>query len=175
MQVQDTVLIERGNVIIVETSLSHKISKHLSIIMNCTNDETLKMNATCLRTNFKDNIKDSTHLYLKENRKNILDIYNLFKYRNDWEEDFVYDYNLYWDALIRYYPLLPEVDWLLEEMEYIVAKLEEIVRLNYEKMKKDNMPLAEDLAKYVFKLDRLVRFSEQYGLHDFTEYLDILD
>lgn len=172
MQALEMKLTEKGIYVFVEYSLMNKLAILLDRCSRCLEDSICMDD---LRTNFNKNIKTNSDLYGQENRHVILDIYNLFCYLiYDKREDFTFDYNIWWDLNERYFPL-PEIDTILDEMEYITTKLYEIIRLDYEKMKKSNMSFAEELAKYVFNPSRIIKFSEQYELVDFTEYLDILN
>lgn len=162
----------KGIYVLIEYSLMNKISILLHRCSECLENST---SIDDLRTSFNNNIKTNSDLYGREHRDIILDVYNLFCHLiYDKREDFTFDYNIWWELNERYFPL-PEIDGMLEEMEYITVKLYEIIRLDYEKMKKDNMIFAEELAKYVFNPHRIIKFGEQYGLEDFAEYLDLLD
>jgi len=46
--------------------------------------------------------------------------------------------------------------------------------LNYEKMKKDNQPFAEELIKYVFKPSRLTNLSNTFNI-DLDEYVELIN
>lgn len=165
-----------GHIIIVETSLMNKIRMLLSMIQMSSDNmsQSIYNKFYNLRKGFYDNIKNTGDLYLQENRGFVSEIYDILNNRIEWEDNFILDYNIYFADNCHYYPL-PEIEQVLEQMNYVAETLKEVVNLDYAKMKKDNMKFAEDLAKYVFKPCRLIRFSEQYGLDDFTEYLEILD
>jgi hypothetical protein len=164
-----------GNLlIIVEYSLMNKIDQILSTIYECSSNRLFIIGIRHMRNRMVANITTNNDLYLQRNRKLILDIYRLFKNRTTWENDFIFDYNIFYEEGHRYFPL-PEIDEMLTKINDVVAQLEEIIRLDYVKMKKNNMKFAEDLAKCVFNPKRMTKISEKYGLNDFTEYLDILD
>jgi hypothetical protein len=167
-------LTHKGIYVLVEYSLANRIEQILQTIDMCIDNKVFAVGLRHMRKRFYVQINNNSDLFRQENRKLVKDIYKFLKYRTTWEEDFVFDYGYYWELNSGRYPL-PEVDAVLNKMNDIIEKLEEIIRLDYKKMKKENMEFAEDLAKYVFKPDRLKRFSQDYGLDNFGEYLDILD
>ena len=175
MPAVEITLTKMGNIHVrVDYSLMNNIYHLLRKIQISSNDQVLvEINGAIIKM-FDENIKTNDDLYLHVNRKLIVDIYDLLNCRSEWIGDFVVDYNDYWEENNSRFPI-PEIDEVLDKMQYVAIKLGEIITLDYPKMKKNNMPFAEDLAKYVFKLDRLIRCSKHYGLNDFTEYLDILD
>lgn len=192
---------EKGIYVIIEYSLIEKINMLLSTIITSSNytkfrmynrrfknkksHKSFIMHVSNLRNIFNANIKKTDDINVKENKKLILDLYELFNNVKDWRDDFVMDYNTYWDYESDKFPI-PEIDTVLNNMYYIAAKLAEIV-LDYEKMKKENMNFAEELAKYVFNPIRIINICEKYGLEDielrknlfdiddYVLYLDLLD
>lgn len=161
----ETRLIEmkNPNYILVENSLMYKIKKTLCILSMCYEDNLF---FTHLKNTFSTNIKINSDLYHQENRNLIFEIYDFLKDRQSWEEDFVYNYNILYDLneLNNLKLHLSEIDCVLDEINYIVVKLAEIVRLDYEDMKQDNLEFSEELIKYALNPDRLIRLTATYGL-----------
>jgi len=124
-------------------------------------------------------------MYVKENKRILFDLYELFNNVKEWKDDFTMDYNTYLDYESDKFPI-PDIDSVLNNIYYITAKLAEFV-FDYEKMKKDKMKFAEELAKYVFNPMRIINLCEKYGLediqlksklfdiNDYVVYLDLLD
>jgi len=146
--------IKMSNYILVEYSLMGRIRNILSILYesyrdnSSYKDNTFLMHLDDFRAAFST--KTNSDLYIKENRNLVHDIYDFLANRKEWEEDFVYNYNIFYDFNELTGGKLPlvEIDHVLEDIHYVVVKLAEIIRLDYEKMKKDNIPFSEDLAKY---------------------------
>jgi hypothetical protein len=188
MQASEISYRKDGIFIIVETSLMNKIRMLLSMIQMSSDNmsQSIYNKFYNLRKVFYDNIKNTAALYIPKNREFISEIYDILNNRIEWEHNFVLDYNIYFADNCVYYPL-PEIEEVLEQMNYVAAKLSEIINFDYVKMKKDNMNFAEDLAKYVFHPKRIINICEKYGvedfylktklfdIHDYVVYLDLLD
>jgi hypothetical protein len=151
------------NHILVEHSLRYRVQKILQLLCKCYEDNLFFIH---LKNTFSTNIKTNSDLYCQENRNLIFEIYDFLQYRQSWEEDFVYNYNILYDLneLNNLKLHLSEIDCVLDEINYIVVKLAEIVRLDYEGMKEDNIEFSEELVKYALNPDRLIRLTATYGL-----------
>lgn len=172
---------ESGIYVFVERSLLSKMDSVLSTIEDASGSNMWRgsgvfvmMGVRELRNRIYENVKVNDDLYVRKNMGLVIDIHNILKYRESWEPDFISDYACFWDENERRFPI-SEIDLFLYEINNIVNELNEIVRLGYQKLKQENREFAEDLAKYVFKPQRLMRFGKQYGFESFVEYLDILD
>lgn len=144
-------LIQMKGYIMVEYSLMSRIIKILTIFCESYTDNPYFTYLDDLRKTIST--KTNSDLYITENRNIVKDIYNFLKNKKEWEEDFIFNYNIFYDLneITGGKILLGEIEDVLKEIDYIVVKLSEIIRLDYQKMKKDNMPFSEDLAKYVSK------------------------
>lgn len=202
MQSVEMSFTERGIYVIVERSLMEKITMLLSTIitsseyresynssMRIENESSQKKFITRvreLRKIFYTDIKKTSDIYLQENKKLVFDLYELFNNRREWKDHFILDYNIFWDYESNNFPIT-EIDSVFDNMDYTADTLREIVKLDYKKMKRENMIFAEELAKYVFNPKRIIKICEQYGLEDFylktklfeiedfVLYLDLLD
>lgn len=205
-QIQDRemTISETGIYVKIKYSLMEKITRLLSIIIasnetkkfyfqqsvcsrnfkNKKEHEDFIIRVSNLKSMFCENIKKTSHMYLAENRKLIIYLYEFWYNISDWKDYFIMDYDIYYDYYERSIPL-PEIDDILDDMHYITIQLAEIV-LDYDKMKKDNMKFAEEIAKYVFNPKRMINICEKYGLEDiqlktklfeiedYIHYLDLL-
>jgi len=154
------------NYILVEHSVRYRVQRTLQILCKCYEDYQSFTYVHYLKNTFSINIKTNSDLYRQENRNLIINIYNFLKNRESWEEDFVYNYNILYDLneLNNWKLHLSEIDSVLDEINYIVAKLAEIVRLEYKNMKEDNMEFSAELTKYIFNKDRIIRLRTTYGM-----------
>lgn len=164
--------------LIVQASLLNNIQGLLTTIYRCSKGTAFIICLQDLRKRIYHNITTDSDLYDPKNRHIILDIYNLLYYLINVSqyslEDLIFDYNIWWELNTGHHKSL-ENDGILNELVFMSAKMVEIIKLDYEKMKKENRKFSQELLKCVFEPERITRFSKQYGLQDFTEYLDLLD